>query len=222
MSSPNYAVLHRWFRIEAVSDIFNHTGGIFLRFFNITATAYYADDIVYGLLLAVFFPFKERIEQGAGVEVQFVGGPGVDGTDHPDHVFVDGVDHQGVQIGACQRQEELCILVEEQEGVPDMLCVVELVNSDGTAAFLQVDLDDLVEIIVERVCLTWEIMIEGHTGYACLLYDIRDRDIIILLFLHQVYYGFPDALSGKPVSFGKFVPEDILHQWKVPFHVCSP
>ncbi len=189
---------------------------------NVTALAYYADDVVYGLLFAVFFPFQEGVEQGAGVEVELISGAGIDRSHHLDHVFVDGMDHQGMQIGARQCQEEFCILVKEQEGMPDVLRIVKSVDADGAAAVLQIELDDLVEIIIEGVRLGREIVVERHAGYACFLYDIRYRDIIIILPLHQADHGFADALSGKSVSLGKFVPEDILHQWKIPFHDSSP
>ncbi len=76
---------------------------------DVTALAYYADDVVYGLLFAFFFPFQEGVEQGAGVEVELISGAGIDRSYHLDHVFVEGMDHQGMQIGACQCQEEICI-----------------------------------------------------------------------------------------------------------------
>ena len=59
-------------------------------------------------------------------------------------IFVDGVNHQGVQVRVGKSQEKHGVLVKEQECVADMNLVVESIDADRTAAFLQVKFDDFV------------------------------------------------------------------------------
>ena len=88
-------------------------------------------------------------------------GAWIDRVNEPDHIVIDGVNHQAVEAGARQGEKKFCILVKEQEGVADMRCIVEAVCSEGTAAFLQIALDNLMQIIIQGICLGLEIVVDN-------------------------------------------------------------
>ncbi len=104
-------------------------------------------------------------------------GAWIDRVNEPDHIVIDGVNHQAVEAGARQGEKKFGILVKEQEGVADMRCIVEAVCSEGTAAFLQIALDNLMQIIIQGICLGLEIVVESHPGDARFLNNIGDRNL---------------------------------------------
>ncbi len=180
-----------------------------------------ADDLhngIYRLGLSVLLPLQEDIKQCASIIVQLVVGARIDRVNEPDHIVIDGVNHQTVEAGARQGEKKFGILVKEQEGVADMRCIVEAVCSEGAAAFLQIALDDLVQIIIQGICLGLEIVVESHPGDTRLLNNIGDRNLLIIPVLHKGDHRFTNTLPGEAVSFCKIFSKNMLHQRNIPLH----